>query len=98
MGNGWCSILCIEPAQSPHERWQLRANEVEHNRLFEGLETEDNDLSEPHDNDVKEAYEFSFASFAPPSKDNQAPPFGVGIVDPTFTGESDGHVNSDGED
>lgn len=71
------------------ERWMLRVNEVESNRLFEGLEAKDDDTPEKHDDDVNQAHTDSFASFAS-HNDNETGPSGAGVVDLTFDGDGDG--------
>lgn len=62
------------------ERWQLRLNKLESNRLFEGLDAKNDDPLKQHDDDVKEASVVSSTSFAPATDDGKMGPSCVGPI------------------
>lgn len=84
----WAVLASMRSARTTrHEHWQLRANEAERNRLFEGLEAKDDDAPEQHCGNAKEASVVSSPSFVPTVNDNEAGPFPHGSVDLTSNRE-----------
>ena len=73
-----------------YNRWYLRVNEMERNLLFEGLETEDGDTSDQHEDDANPTHVNSSSFFTMARNDDKAEPSGMGVID--LTSGCDGEV------